>query len=102
MTETFGYFKQQFHVYGLWIVATKGLTPLPYKVVTISCGLTGMNIWLFTLASLVARGFRFFLLAALLLRYGPSIQSLIDKNLRLTTFLLIASLIVGFYLLHFV
>jgi len=79
MTETFGYFKQQFHVYGVWIVAAKGLTPLPYKVVTISCGLTGMNIWLFTVASLVARGFRFFSFGSAFIALRP-VDSKFDRE----------------------
>ena len=50
--------------------ACKGLTPIPYKLVTITSGFAGYNIWLFILCSIVARGGRFFVVAILLNRYG--------------------------------
>lgn len=64
------------------IIIGKGLTPIPYKLVTITSGFAGYNIWLFILCSLIARGGRFFIVAILLNRYGESaIRAQIEKRL---------------------
>ena len=59
----------------------KGLTPIPYKLVTITSGFAGYNIWLFILCSIIARGGRFFVVAILLNRYGDWIRAEIEKHL---------------------
>ena len=69
-------FQAKFQEYGLWIVLVKGLTPIPYKIVTIAAGAARFDFWLFMLASLLTRGARFFLVATLLHYYGePSATS---------------------------
>ena len=63
-------FREAYAQWGGWIILLKGLTPIPYKIVTIASGFAGYNVFLFVLLSIVARGMRFFLLAFLLNRYG--------------------------------
>lgn len=80
-TDTFDSFRESYNKWGWWIVAGAGFTPFPYKVVTIASGVTGLDFWTFMLASVVARGSRFFLLAALLWYFGPPIRAFIEKYL---------------------
>ncbi len=95
----FDRFQESFNQWGFWIVALKGLTPIPYKVVTIACGVTGLNFFTFTMASLIARGFRFFLLATLFWYFGPPLKIYIEKNLTLVTVASLGALLGGFGLL---
>ena len=96
----FDRFQDSFNEYGFWIVALKGLTPIPYKVVTISCGVTGLDFSTFTIASLIARGFRFFTLALLFWYCGPSLKEYIDRNLTFVTFISLSALLGGFGILY--
>jgi membrane protein YqaA with SNARE-associated domain len=82
--------------YGAWIILLKGLTPIPYKLVTITSGFANYNIWLFVLLSLIARGGRFFLVAILLNRYGVWIRETIEKRLGMWVALGAAVLVLGF------
>lgn len=100
LQAAFDRFQDSFNEWGFWIVALKGLTPIPYKVVTIACGVTGLDITTFTVASLIARGFRFFLLAVLFWRFGPPIKAYIDKNLTFVTLASLAALIGGFGIIY--
>ncbi|MEB3702804.1 DedA family protein [Candidatus Bealeia paramacronuclearis] len=100
LQAAFDKFQHSFNQWGFWIVALKGLTPIPYKVVTIACGLTGLDIFKFMLASVIARGFRFFMLATLFWYYGPSIKTYIDENLTLVTFVALAALVGGFGIIY--
>src|SRR4029078_7441765 len=65
-------FRAGYAEYGAWIILLKGLTPIPYKLVTITSGFTGYNIWLFIVCSIIARGGRVFMVAVLLNRYGDT------------------------------
>jgi len=96
----FDKFQDSFNYWGFWIVALKGLTPIPYKVVTIACGVTGLDFTTFTFASLIARGFRFFLLALLFWHYGAPIKEYIDKNLTFVTMASLGALVGGFGILY--
>ena len=98
LQESFANFQKQFDTWGFWIIALKGLTPIPYKIVTISCGLAGFDLKSFVFASLIARGFRFFMLAALLWKFGEPIKDYIDKNLKLVLFSGLGALVGGFVL----
>ncbi len=100
LQATFDKFQASFNEWGFWIVALKGLTPIPYKVVTIACGVTGLDLTSFTIASIIARGFRFFLLAALFWYFGPPIKGYIEKNLALVTFVALGTLLGGFGILY--
>jgi membrane protein YqaA with SNARE-associated domain len=69
--------------YGAWIILLKGLTPIPYKVVTITSGFAGYNLAAFVLLSVVARGLRFFSVAFLLNRYGSWARAAMERRLEL-------------------
>jgi membrane protein YqaA with SNARE-associated domain len=89
-------FRASYAEWGAWIIIGKGLTPIPYKLVTITSGFAGYNIWLFILCSIIARGGRFFGLAILLNRFGDTIRAEIEKRLGLWVALLAAVLVLGF------
>src|SRR3569623_961305 len=76
-------FRASYAEWGAVIILLKGLTPIPYKLVTITSGFAGYNIWLFILCSIVARGGRFFVVAVLLNRYGDLIRHELEKRLGL-------------------
>jgi membrane protein YqaA with SNARE-associated domain len=73
--------RQGFADYGTWIILIKGVTPIPYKIITIASGFSGFNFGLFVLLSLLTRGVRFFAEAFLLWRYGPRARAIIEKRL---------------------
>jgi hypothetical protein len=75
----------------------KGVTPIPYKIVTIASGFAGYNIWLFVLFSFVARGMRFYLTAFLLSRYGPQAREIIEKRLGFWVAVSLGVLLVGIF-----
>ena len=100
LTDKVETFRQSYAEWGAVIILLKGLTPIPYKLVTITSGFAGYNIWLFILCSIVARGGRFFVLAVLLNRYGDFIRTELEK--RLTTYVVIGAivLVAGFYIAY--
>jgi membrane protein YqaA with SNARE-associated domain len=75
-------FRQAYAQWGSWIILIKGVTPIPYKLVTIASGFAGYNIVMFVLLSFVARGMRFFLVAFLLNRYGAQARAIIEERLE--------------------
>ena len=89
-------FRASYAEWGSVIILLKGLTPIPYKLVTITSGFAGYNIWLFVLCSIIARGLRFFIAALLLNRYGEWIRVRIERHLALWVVLGIAVLVLGF------
>jgi membrane protein YqaA with SNARE-associated domain len=89
-------FRASYAHYGAWIILLKGLTPIPFKIVTITSGFAGYNIWLFILLSVITRGARFFIAAILLNRYGETIRHHIEKRLGLWVGLGAAVLVAGF------
>jgi membrane protein YqaA with SNARE-associated domain len=89
-------FRASYAEYGAWIILLKGLTPIPYKIVTITSGFADYNIWLFVLFSVIARGGRFFIVAILLNRYGTWIRKTIEKRLGLWVALGTGVLVLGF------
>lgn len=89
-------FRASYAEWGSVIILLKGLTPIPYKLVTITSGFAGYNIWLFVLCSIVARGGRFFFAAVLLNRYGDVIRAEIEKRLGLWVAVLVLVLVGGF------
>ena len=96
METQFAAFRDTFNEYGAWIVIIKGLTPIPYKLITITAGVTGLDFATFTLSSIVSRAIRFFLVAALLWKFGPVIRVFIEQRLMLLTSLLAVLLVGGF------
>jgi membrane protein YqaA with SNARE-associated domain len=91
-------FRASYAEWGAWIIIGKGLTPIPYKLVTITSGFAGYNVWLFVLCSVIARGGRFFVVAILLNRYGETIRAEIEKRLGMWVALGAIVLVAGFYI----
>jgi membrane protein YqaA with SNARE-associated domain len=89
-------FRAAYAHYGAWIILLKGLTPIPYKIVTITSGFAGFNIGLFIVMSLISRGIRFYLVAFLLNRYGSRARSIIEERLGLWAALSAAAIVIGF------
>lgn len=94
-------FAQWFNEWGVWILIIKGMTPFPYKVLTIAAGVTHMPFIEFMLASVVARAMRFYLVAGLLYFFGESIRDFIEKRLALVTTLFVVALVGGFVAVKF-
>jgi membrane protein YqaA with SNARE-associated domain len=95
-------FREAYADWGAWVILIKGLTPIPYKLVTITSGFAGYNIFLFVLLSIITRGMRFYLVAFLLYRYGPQARVILEERLEfwamLFAVLLIGGIIVAVYL----
>ena len=91
-------FSTRFNDFGFWAVLTAGVTPFPYKVITIMSGWTGMPLATFMATSVLARGIRFFLVAALLWKFGAPVRDFIERRLGLMALLFIILLFGGFYL----
>ncbi|MBD3663088.1 DedA family protein [Sulfitobacter sp. TSTF-M16] len=89
-------FSERFNDMGFWAVLAAGVTPFPYKVITIMSGWTGMPLATFVTTSILARGLRFFIVAALLWKFGAPIRDFIEKRLPLMFTLAVALLIAGF------
>ncbi len=89
-------FRAGYAQYGALIILLKGFTPIPYKLVTITSGFAGFNIWWFVVLSLITRGARFFVEAFLLNRYGARARGMIEKRLGMWAALAAAGVIVGF------
>ena len=94
-------FKAMYDEHGSWAVAIGAITPFPYKVTTIISGLLQMDFLSFMLVSLLGRGIRFFLIAALLWKFGTPIRAFIEKRLGLVTVAFFAVLIGGFVVLKY-
>jgi membrane protein YqaA with SNARE-associated domain len=90
-------FREAYARWGSLIILIKGLTPIPYKVVTITSGFAGYDIRLFVLLSFVTRGMRFFLTAFLLSRYGPRARAIIEKRLGFWVSVSFGVLVVGIF-----
>ncbi|MBO0904159.1 YqaA family protein [Jiella sonneratiae] len=99
--DAFGDLALRYNEWGGWAVLFAALTPFPYKVLTIFSGVTGLNLAVFTLVSIVGRGARFFLVAWLLHRYGAPIKGFIETNLGLLFTLFMILLIGGFVAIRY-
>ena len=102
MFEKFDLFQKRYNDWGGWIVFGAGLTPFPYKVITIASGVTKMNLLVFIVASVIGRAARFFLVAALIWKFGAPIKTFIEKYMGILTILFFALLIGGFIALKYV
>jgi membrane protein YqaA with SNARE-associated domain len=101
MGAGFDAFRAQFDRYGGWIVLAKGLTPIPFKLVTITCGFLGLDPLVFTISSIGSRAVRFFLVAGLFYFYGEPIRDFVERRLVLVTSAFLVALIGGFLVLRF-
>ena len=98
----FSDFTARYNEYGGWIVFIAGVTPFPYKVITIASGVTDLDFATFTTASVLARGLRFFVVAALLYWIGQPIREFIEKRLGLLFTIFCVLLIGGFLLIKLI
>jgi membrane protein YqaA with SNARE-associated domain len=98
--EAMDAFNARFNDVGFWAVLVAGLTPFPYKVITIMSGWTAMPMATFLVTSLIARGLRFFIVAALLWKFGAPIRDFIERRLGLMFTLFVALLVGGFAMLR--
>jgi membrane protein YqaA with SNARE-associated domain len=89
-------YRAAYNEWGLWIILIKGLTPIPYKLVTIASGAAAFNLGVFIAASVVTRGARFFAVAALLYWFGDPIREFVEKRLTLVTSAFVVALVGGF------
>jgi membrane protein YqaA with SNARE-associated domain len=96
LEDAFARFQEAYADYGAVIVFGFGLTPLPYKVITIASGVAALNPGIFALASVTSRGLRFFLEAALLYWLGPPVRDFIEKRLELITLAVFVLGVAGF------
>ena len=94
-------FAGKYNDYGAWIVFIAGVTPFPYKVITIASGVTQLDFIIFCIASVAARGLRFFLVAGLLYWFGPQVQKFIEHRLGLVFTVALVLLVGGFVLVKF-
>jgi membrane protein YqaA with SNARE-associated domain len=94
-------FATRFNDMGFWAVLVAGITPFPYKVITIMSGWTAMPLGVFIATSILARGLRFFLVALLLWKFGAPVRDFIEKRLPLMFTLAVALLIGGFFAVKF-
>jgi membrane protein YqaA with SNARE-associated domain len=93
-------FRETYARYGLWVILIKGLTPIPYKIVTIASGAAGFNFTVFVGASFVTRGARFYIEVALLRRYGAAARTLLERRLRLVALGIAVAVVGGLVLLR--
>ncbi len=94
-------FNARFNDFGFWAVLAAGVTPFPYKVITIMSGWTGMPILTFVATSFLARALRFFVLAGLLRTFGAPIRTFIESRLNLLFTVFVVLLIGGFLLVKY-
>ena len=102
LIHTYGYgdkieaLRDAYREYGVWIILLKGLTPIPYKVVTIAAGIAAFNMPMFIVLSVITRGARFFVVAFLLNRYGAQARTIIEKRLGMWLAISAATVVIGF------
>ena len=94
-------FRQTYAEWGLWVILIKGLTPIPFKIVTIASGAAQFNFPLFIAASIVTRGARFFLVATLLHYFGEPVRTFIERRLTLVTTLVAVGVVFGFVVIRY-
>ncbi|MEZ5752973.1 MAG: YqaA family protein [Paracoccaceae bacterium] len=95
-------FNERFNSFDFWPVLIAGFTPFPFKVITIMSGWTGLPLGTFVVTAIIARAARFFLVAALLYKFGAPIRDFIERRLGLMTILFVVVLAAGFYAVKFV
>ena len=101
LAAQFEAYRAAYNEWGLWIILIKGLTPIPYKLVTIASGAAAFNFWVFIAASIVTRAGRFFMVAALLYWFGEPIREFIERRLTLLTTTFVVLLVGGFVVVRY-
>lgn len=97
-TDAMQAFNTRFNDFGFWAVLTAGITPFPFKVITIMSGVSGLPLSTFIVTSFVARGLRFFLVAALLWKFGIPVRAFIERRLGWMFLLFLVILFGGFFI----
>jgi membrane protein YqaA with SNARE-associated domain len=97
----FAAFQAMYAEWGLWVILIKGLTPIPYKIVTIASGAAKFNFWVFMAASAATRGARFFIVATLLHFWGEQVRDFIERRLTLVTTGVAVGIVGGFVAFRF-
>lgn len=87
--------------YNFWVVFTAGFTPVPYKIITITGGVFGINFLVFLTASVISRSARFFLVAGLIRLYGEPVKNFIDRYFNLLSVLFVLLLVLGFFIINY-
>lgn len=107
LIELYGYgqkaeeFRAAYAQWGHWIILIKGVTPIPYKVVTITSGFAGYDLFWFTVLSIITRGARFYLVAGLVYLWGPPAKEFIEKRLEWFALAFVVIFIGGFAIATF-
>ncbi len=99
--ESFKRVEELYNTYNFWIVFTAGFTPIPYKLITISAGVFNIDFVMFLVASVVARGARFFMVSGLIWKFGTPIKGFIEKYFNLLALAFTVLLIGGFVLIKY-
>lgn len=94
--ESFAHVRELYGRYDFRVIFLAGLTPLPYKVFTLSAGVFAIDFPIFVAASIVSRGLRFFVLGGLVYRWGPALRGTIDRHFNTLTWLFGLLLVAGF------
>ncbi len=95
-------FRRLYAQWGAWIILLKGLTPIPYKLVTIASGFAGYDMLWFVVLSLITRGARFFVIAAILKRFGEPIRAALDRHFTPVMMGVAISIVGGFVIARYV
>lgn len=98
MQEAFQRFHDEFNEWGVYVILAKGLTPIPFKLVTIASGVAALPLVAFVLASIVTRAARFYLVAGLARRFGEPIRVFVEKYLNWVALGVLIIIIFGFWL----
>jgi membrane protein YqaA with SNARE-associated domain len=95
-------FRSFYAEWGAWVILIKGLTPIPYKIVTIASGFAGYSLPMFVVLSVLTRGARFFLVAGLIYKFGEPIRDFLEKRLEAAMLVALATIVIGVVLARYV
>ena len=101
LENSFSVFEDYYREFGILIVLGAGITPFPYKFITIASGVFGLNIFLFIIVSIIGRGLRFYLIAILLYFFGEKIKLIIDKYFNILTIVFFILLVGSVFIVRF-
>ncbi len=101
LENSFNIFESYYKEFGILIVLGAGITPFPYKFITIASGVFGLNIFLFIIVSIIGRGLRFYLIAILLYFFGEKIKLIIDKYFNFLTIVFFMLLVGSVFIIRF-
>ncbi len=101
LENSFNIFENYYKEFGILIVLGAGITPFPYKFITIASGVFGLNIFLFIIVSIIGRGLRFYLIAILLYFFGEKIKLIIDKYFNILTIVFFVLLVASVFIIRF-